>query len=80
MNVHMVTVHYDPGRPAHYAVTGSPDNNGAVEIVLHSIGYHPGVRLSCFRCVDLMPIVLPEYQVKYRPLTRWEKVLIRYND
>lgn len=80
MNAHMVIVNYNPGRPVIYMVTGAPDQDAAKETVLHSIGYHPGVNILAWRCDNFLPMVMPEFKLRYRKLTRDQQMAIRYND
>jgi hypothetical protein len=80
MNIHMVIFDYDPGKPAIYVVRGAPDELAAAQAALRKNGYHPGVRIQAYRCENFVPVVLPEYVVDWRPLTREEEFLIRYND
>jgi len=70
VNTHMVIVNYCPGRTAVYLVEGAPTRHAAFEAFLDHNGYNPGVPYSTFRCVDFVPVVLPEYRIKYRPVSK----------
>ena len=69
-NIHMLMIKYNPGRTAFYLVEGAPTRHAAFEAFLDHNGYNPGVPYSTFRCVDFVPVVLPEYRIKYRPVSK----------
>jgi hypothetical protein len=66
----MLMIKYNPGRTAVYLVEGAPTRHAAFEAFLDHNGYNPGVPYSTFRCVDFVPVVLPEYRIKYRPVSK----------
>ena len=69
-NIHMLMIKYNPGRTAFYLVEGAPDSYAAFEAFLDHNGYNPGVPYVSFRCADFVPVVLPEYRIKYRPVSK----------
>lgn len=68
--VHSVWVKYDPGVPALYAVEGAPNGDEARNAVLDHIGYNPGVPIVASVCTNFAPVVLPEYKIQWKPISR----------